>query len=96
LLSPEEAASYDSFDVCRSEYRALNYHYTDQYRGGYMLNYNFAVLAVSLAVLSIWLLYFESKDFVRTCFPRDGILDLPGEIYPTAAHPCKYQAGQRD
>src|SRR5665213_2210235 len=64
LLSPEEASSYDSFDVCRSEYRALNYHYTDQYRGGYMLNYNFAVLAVSLAVLSIWLLHFESKDFV--------------------------------
>jgi hypothetical protein len=63
LLSPGERIIYDSFDACRSEYRQLNSHYSDQYRGGYMLNYNFAVIAVSLAVLSIYVLYFDARVF---------------------------------
>jgi predicted membrane channel-forming protein YqfA (hemolysin III family) len=52
---------YRNFDHCRGEYRKLNAHYTNQYRGGYLLNYTLAVTAAGLAVLSLLFLYFNAK-----------------------------------
>ena len=44
------------YDIYRNRATDLNYHYSGLYRGAFLLNYIFAVLAVALAALSLVLL----------------------------------------
>ncbi len=56
-LFPHEQKYYNAFDDCRKAHRKLSTHYSIQYKGSYLLNYQLAVTAVTIAVLCLGLLY---------------------------------------
>ena len=82
-LSDRENQIVKEFEQVRNEHRLLSEHYNVQYNVSYRLNYSLAVWAVSLAVLSLGLLYCEHTfqgsvfiDYLETVVIILGIIKL--------------------